>query len=78
LRDKVRTALTGPALDDTGMFDRRTITKLLDEHQSGVRDHATVLWSLLMFESFLRQVHEGRATEMATAGPGYAAVAGGE
>jgi asparagine synthase (glutamine-hydrolysing) len=77
LRDKLRDSLTGRSLDETGMFDRRYITTLLDEHQSGVRDHATVLWSLLMFESFLRQVHEGRAVETAPARQGIAAVGGG-
>jgi asparagine synthase (glutamine-hydrolysing) len=61
LRDKVRAALIGKSLDDTGMFDRSYVSTLLDEHQSGARDHATVLWTLLMFESFLRQVHEPRA-----------------
>jgi asparagine synthase (glutamine-hydrolysing) len=78
LREKLRAALIGGSLDETGMFDRRTVATLLDEHESGVRDHATVLWSLLMFESFLRQVHEGRATEVSTADQGYAAVGGGE
>jgi asparagine synthase (glutamine-hydrolysing) len=57
LHDRVRTALTGPALRDTGMFDMARLALLVDQHQSGVNDHSAVLWSLLMFESFLRQVH---------------------
>jgi asparagine synthase (glutamine-hydrolysing) len=78
LKEKVRAALTGPALGETGMFDRGYVTTLLDEHQSGMRDHATVLWSLLMFESFLRQVHENRADADVTVPNGVAALGGGE
>ena len=36
-----------------------TVAKLLDQHQSGERDHSAALWSLSMFEAFLRQVHGG-------------------
>ncbi len=57
LRDRVRAAVTGPTLGETGMFDQRYLTRLLDEHQSGRREHSAILWSLLMFDSFLRQVH---------------------
>jgi asparagine synthase (glutamine-hydrolysing) len=78
LKEKVRGALTGRTLDETGMFDRGYIVTLLDEHQSGLRDHATVLWSLLMFESFLRQVHEERPVSDAAVPTGVAAVGGGE
>ena len=34
-----------------------TVARLLDQHQSGERDHSAALWSLSMFEAFLRQVH---------------------
>jgi asparagine synthase (glutamine-hydrolysing) len=57
LRDTVRTALAGPILGETGMFDMDYVATLVREHQSRVREHSSVLWSLLMFESFLRQVH---------------------
>jgi hypothetical protein len=36
-----------------------TVARLLDQHQSGERDRGAALWSLSMFESFLRQV-DGR------------------
>ncbi len=61
LHETVRERLGGPALAETGMFDMATVTRLVDEHRSGRSDHATVLWSLLMFESFLRQVHGAAA-----------------
>ncbi len=59
LKGRVRDALGGPILADTGLFDTGYLTTLVDQHQSGEREHAAVLWSLLMFESFLRQVHDG-------------------
>ncbi|HWZ68268.1 MAG TPA: hypothetical protein VNW89_10595 [Stellaceae bacterium] len=36
-----------------------TVARLLDQHQSGERDHSAALWSLSMFEAFLRQI-DGR------------------
>ncbi len=57
----VRDRLAGPALAETGMFDTTCVARLVEEHRSGRFDHATVLWSLLMFESFLRQVHGASA-----------------
>ena len=71
LRDRVREAVCGPTLAETGMFDQRYLTRLVDEHQSGAREHSAILWSLLMFDSFLRQVH-GR-TQVAAASPAGAA-----
>jgi asparagine synthase (glutamine-hydrolysing) len=45
-----------------------TIGTLLDQHQSGARDHSAALWSLSMIESFLRQVHSaGRVAPAAEA-----------
>lgn len=54
LKQKVRESITGDALAQTGYFDMKTLTGLVDQHQSGIRDHGQVLWSLLMFASFLR------------------------
>ncbi|HEX5126009.1 MAG TPA: asparagine synthase-related protein, partial [Rhodocyclaceae bacterium] len=55
LRQRVRDALLGPVLADTGFFNRDYLLHLLDAHQSGARDYSAPLWSLLMFEAFLRQ-----------------------
>jgi asparagine synthase (glutamine-hydrolysing) len=59
LKQRVRDAVLGPRLADTGWFDRPTLQRLIDEHQSGGRDHSAVLWSLLMFEAFLRHAGYG-------------------
>jgi asparagine synthase (glutamine-hydrolysing) len=58
LRERVRQAVTGPTLAETGIFDVAYLRTLVDQHESGAYEHSAVLWSLLMFESFLRQVHE--------------------
>ena len=59
LKERVRSALGGSRLAETGLFDTSYLTTLVDQHQSGEREHSAVLWSLMMFESFLRQVHDG-------------------
>ena len=55
LKDQVRDALTSGRLYDSGLFDDLTITRLLDQHQSGARDHSRALWLLLMFQGFLER-----------------------
>ncbi len=57
LRQRVRDTLTGPTLAGTGYFDASFLKKLVDQHESGARDHSASIWSLVMFDSFLRQVH---------------------
>jgi hypothetical protein len=48
----------------------RFIGRLLNEHSSGMSDHSAAIWALLMFESFLDNVHsksffdEGTARKM--------------
>jgi asparagine synthase (glutamine-hydrolysing) len=59
LRQRLREALSGPTLRESGLFDMAAIAVLLEQHQSGDRDHSAALWTLSMFESFLRRVHWG-------------------
>jgi asparagine synthase (glutamine-hydrolysing) len=54
LRQRVRSAVLGETLEGTGLFNAATLRRLVEQHQSGVRDHSAPLWSLLMFEAFLR------------------------
>ena len=61
LKERVREAVLGPRLLDTGIFDERFLQRIVSEHQSGVRDFSAPLWSLLMFEAFCRQ-REGETT----------------
>ena len=59
LRERLRSAVLGPVLADSGLFDRRYLGHLLEHHQSGVKDYSASLWSLLMFEAFLRNIDSG-------------------
>ncbi len=54
LRETVRTSVLGPRLMDCGIFNPTFLAHLVEEHQAGRRDYSAPLWSLLMFESFLR------------------------
>ncbi|MDE2276286.1 MAG: amidotransferase 1, exosortase A system-associated [Burkholderiales bacterium] len=56
LRQRVRDAVLGERLAATGWFHRPTLQRLVDTHQSGVSDHSAPLWTLLMFDAFLRNV----------------------
>ncbi len=56
LRERVRGAVLGPGLIDTGLFNPGYLRHLVDAHQSGARDYSAPLWSLVMFDSFLRNV----------------------
>src|SRR5207237_8607159 len=81
LRQRVRSALLGDELASAGIFNRQYIQHLLRKHESGARDYSQPIWSLLMFEAFLRQLGDrsqavGReralktaARAMATPGP---------
>jgi asparagine synthase (glutamine-hydrolysing) len=69
LRDRVREALLGPRLADTGWFERPYLQHLIDAHQSGARDYSASLWTLLMFEAFLRKVLDGGVSSNAPVTP---------
>ena len=53
LEQKVKDALLGPRLLDSGLFDADYLRHLVEEHLAGRRDYSAPIWSLLMFDSFL-------------------------
>ncbi len=57
LREKVRTAVLGTVMLDSGYFEPEVLDQLVEQHQSGRRDHSAALWTLLMFEAFLKGMH---------------------
>ncbi len=61
LRSRLRDALLGERLASTGFFNRKYIEELIDQHSSGRRDYSSSLWTLLMFDAFLRNVVDGSA-----------------
>jgi asparagine synthase (glutamine-hydrolysing) len=52
----LRDALAPSRLDAAGLFDAPAIDRLVDEHVTGRRDHARLLWALLVFELW-REAH---------------------
>ena len=57
LSERLRSSLVDGELGNTGLFAMDHIERLVGQHTSGLRDHSAPLWALLMFESFLRNVH---------------------
>ncbi|MCF7970304.1 MAG: amidotransferase 1, exosortase A system-associated [Methylococcaceae bacterium] len=53
LKDKVNDALLGETMQQCGLFDAEFLQKIVSQHQSGLRDYSSPIWSLLMFERFL-------------------------
>jgi asparagine synthase (glutamine-hydrolysing) len=60
LRQRLRDAVLGEPLLSTGWFEEPYLRHLVDTHQNGTRDYSSPLWTLLMFEAFLRQGIEDR------------------
>ncbi len=61
LRQRVRDVLLGPRLAETGLFSQKAIRTVLEHHEAGTRDFSTPIWTLLMFDAFLRQIVDGAA-----------------
>ncbi|NVD96947.1 XrtA/PEP-CTERM system amidotransferase [Massilia sp. BJB1822] len=55
LRERVRSSLLGPNLAATGIFNQAYLNEMVEQHQSGRRDYSAPIWTLLMFEAFLRK-----------------------
>ena len=68
LKQRVRDAVLGPRLAATGWFNQDYLGHLVSAHQSGKHDYSAPLWTLLMFEAFLRNVLDA-TTPVAQANP---------
>jgi len=55
LRDRVAESILGPRLAETGVFNDRYLRHLVDAHSAGARDYSAPLWTLLMFDAFMRK-----------------------
>lgn len=55
LKNHIADTIRSGHLKTSGMFDGKVLDRLLDQHNSHRRDHSAILWSLLMFEGFLRR-----------------------
>jgi asparagine synthase (glutamine-hydrolysing) len=71
--DFARGAILSQEMAGSGLFDLTALSRLVDEHDRGQRDHSKALWSLLMFDGFLKEVHfkpraqQPRAADLAAA-----------
>lgn len=54
LGDAYREAVLAPDSRARGWFDPAVVRDLIEEHQRGTADHATALWTVLMFEHWHR------------------------
>ena len=59
LQERMRAAILGDTLAQTGFFERSTLQEIVDAHVGRRRDYSAILWALLMFEAFLRSLGEG-------------------
>lgn len=60
LREELRSVLLDAQTLDRGLFQRRTVEELVNQHLGGERDNAYRLWGLLMLELWFR--HHGDAS----------------
>ncbi len=54
LKSRLQKSIIEGGLAESGLFNVDYLKTLVNQHQSGVRDHSAVLWSLLMFEATTR------------------------
>ena len=59
LRQRMRESLLGETLAATGMFNRGELQHWVDAHESGQRDYSAPIWTMLMFEAFLKRMAGG-------------------
>ena len=52
----MRDAVLGERPAATGWIDAGYLRHLVDAHPAGTRDYSSPLWTLLMFEAFLKNV----------------------
>lgn len=57
LKGRLRAVVNGPVLADCGLFDLAALSDLAEQHIGGHGDYSAALWSVLMFEAFLRRAH---------------------
>lgn len=55
LKQRVHKTLTGNRLESTGWFNMDFLARIEQEHQSKLKDHSTLIWSLVMFDAFLKK-----------------------
>lgn len=60
LAGRLRETLLDPAATGRGLFRREGVERLIEEHESGAKDHAYRLWALMMLELWFGRYGAGR------------------
>ncbi|GAB3036082.1 XrtA/PEP-CTERM system amidotransferase [Bowmanella dokdonensis] len=55
LKQRLYDGLLSRQMTESGYFNKKQLQKLIDDHVTGLRDNSAPLWTLMMFESFMRQ-----------------------
>ncbi|PCI33539.1 MAG: asparagine synthetase B [Alphaproteobacteria bacterium] len=53
LKQNIRDSVLSDRMMNCGFFEPDYLRKLIDQHQSRLRDHSSPLWTLMMFDQFL-------------------------
>ena len=59
LRERIKEAVLGSTLKETGIFNQAFLKEMVEQHQSGRRDYSASLWTVLMFEAYQRRMVGG-------------------
>ena len=51
LKQRLRESLLEGGLARTGLFNQAYLEKMVNDHQSGLREYSAPLWSLMMFQA---------------------------
>jgi asparagine synthase (glutamine-hydrolysing) len=73
LKARLHETIGGARLRESGLFDNAYLDRLFAEHQSGVRNHSSILWALAMFDGFLALVDDSAADTNGLAASGVRA-----
>jgi asparagine synthase (glutamine-hydrolysing) len=60
--ERARARLNGAVFRDSGLFDPDAVAAMIDRHDSGRFDHNQAIWQLLMFDGWLKSVHNAAAS----------------
>jgi asparagine synthase (glutamine-hydrolysing) len=63
LKNNITDLLQSKDLENLGIIHKKTVETLITQHNTKQADHSRYLWSLLMFDSFLRNVDTHFKTE---------------
>ena len=65
LRETVEDLFTPEKLEIDGIFEAKTVRKLMTQHFKKKRNHRKTLWAILMYQWWRHRVHPQRASRSA-------------